>query len=464
MSNGSDYPRHRRTRTRPALNRRSFLKTMTAGAAGLALARPTLVSSASLPKAKITKVNIYRPPNLNQIFNQSNMVVTIETDQAGLIGVGEGGARDTLEQCSGQLIGMNPFDIERCWQNMYRAWFYEPGKEKIDALGALDLALWDIKGKALGVPVYDLMGGMNRDYVELYLGGGGTGTQLRENARRAIEQGYRAFRIDAASVGGGGRGRGAGPGVAPAPAAPAAAGGPPVGPPLPVERTLRGAIYETHERVRQVVQDCKDVRAGVGPNGDFLIDLHQRFDFADALRCCRLLEETEPYMVEDPVREMQFLDDIPKLRQMTTVPLGAGEEWGQRWGFHKLVENHDIDYVRCTLPNVGGITEMVKIAALCETHAVGIAPHFTGPIAFAALVHALGPFSGPVICEVGSNTQPASHLNEGRDLRTGKLWPNGRPGLGVTLNMERLTLLTAVSQTATGRTVYFRPDGSQTQW
>ncbi|MBI4624440.1 MAG: hypothetical protein HY736_14645 [Verrucomicrobia bacterium] len=134
----------------------------------------------ALPKAKITKVNIYRPPNLNLHFNQSNMVVTIETDQAGLIGVGEGGARDTIEQCAQRLIGRNPFDIERCWQDMYRAWFYPPGREKIHALGALDLALWDIKGKALGVPVYDLIGGMNRTFLETYLGGGGTGTQLQE--------------------------------------------------------------------------------------------------------------------------------------------------------------------------------------------------------------------------------------------------------------------------------------------
>jgi galactonate dehydratase len=123
-----------------SLTRRSFLKTAALAAASTAIGlRPTY---ASLPKAKITKVNIYRPPNLNVHFNQSNMVVTIETDQAGLIGVGEGGARDTIEQCAQRLIGMNPFDIERCWQDMYRAWFYPPGREKIHALGALDMALF----------------------------------------------------------------------------------------------------------------------------------------------------------------------------------------------------------------------------------------------------------------------------------------------------------------------------------
>ena len=76
-----------------------------------------------------------------------------------------------------------------------------------------------------------------------------------------------------------------------------------------------------------------------------------------------LIEEYEPYLVEDPVRTEQFNEDIPKLRKLTTVPLAAGEEWGQRWDFNKLVEEHDIDYVRCTLPNVGGITEMMMIAS-----------------------------------------------------------------------------------------------------
>lgn len=149
---------------------------------------------------------------------------------------------------------------------------------------------------------------------------------------------------------------------------------------------------------------------------------------------------------------------------MTTVPLAAGEEWGQRWDFHKLVVNKDLDYLRCTLPNVGGITEMPNIAALCETHAVGIGPHFTGPISTAALGHALGSFSGPVLVEIGGNNRPASHLNEGLELRKGKLLPTGRPGLGVTLNMERLTPVTSVTESGPRRTTCYRPDGSQMSW
>src|SRR5207237_8377053 len=125
----------------------------------------------------------------------------------------------------------------------------------------------------------------------------------------------------------------------------------------------------------------------------------QRFELSEAIRGCDLIKDLAPYFVEDPVRAEAFLEDIPKLRQKAMVPLTAGEEWGNRWDFNKLVENHDIDYIRATLPNVGGITEMMKVAALCETHSVGIVPHFTGPISTAALVGCLSTFSVPVIMD-----------------------------------------------------------------
>jgi L-alanine-DL-glutamate epimerase-like enolase superfamily enzyme len=223
-------------------------------------------------------------------------------------------------------------------------------------------------------------------------------------------------------------------------------------------------VYNSQDRVRQLARDCAEAREGVGKEGDWMVDLHTRLDLPDAMRACKLLEDLEPYFVEDPVRSEQFTDDIPKLRKMTTVRIAAGEQWGQRWDFHKLVEAHDIDFVRATLPNVGGITEMLKVAALCETHAVGIAPHFTGPIATAAIVHALGPFSGPLIIEIAGNINPHPHLPECLDLKNGKLWPNGRPGLGVRLELAQLKQVGEVTEAITNRTTYKRPDGSQTNW
>ena len=143
-----------------AVHRRTFFKAVAAAPAAAILPSPALATGAAadLPKAKITRVRIYRPPDVNPLFNQSNMVVTVETD-AGITGIGEGGSKDTLEQCAGTLIGKNPFHTDAIWQEMYISWFYPPGREKAHALGALDLALWDIKGKALGIPVHELLGG-----------------------------------------------------------------------------------------------------------------------------------------------------------------------------------------------------------------------------------------------------------------------------------------------------------------
>jgi galactonate dehydratase len=415
------------------MERRSFLKSL-AVASAATVAWPRL-SSASLPTAKITRVRIYTPPKLNQTFNQSDMIVTIETD-AGLTGIGEGGVKDTLEQCASSIIGENPFHIEKLWQKMYSDRFYPPGREKIHAQGAIDLALWDIKGKALGLPVHELLGGTVRNYCECYQTSGPNASDktmsLKDRAAKAMSDGYRCYRVDA-SIG--------------------PTGGAPI----------ENDVFNTHQRVHEVVAACKEIREGVGPNGDFGLDLHQKFDYPDALRCCKLIEDYEPYFVEDPVRDEQFHQDIPRLRQMTTVPLTAGEEWGQRWDFNTLVENHDLDYVRVTLPNVGGITEMVKILALCETHGIGIIPHFTGPLSTASLVNVLSTYSKPVLFEYNYGDRPIPHLPECLDFKKGKLYTNQRPGLGVTADMSQLKMISEVTMPNSPR-LYFRPDGSLTHW
>src|SRR5436853_1868237 len=124
------------------MNRRSFFRSAAATSAFAALPRVR----AAVPKMKITRVRAYTPPTLNPIFNQSDMVVTVETD-AGVTGIGEGGSKDTIDQCAGRLIGQDPHFIERLWQDMSRSFFYPPGREKLHAIGALDLALWALKGK-----------------------------------------------------------------------------------------------------------------------------------------------------------------------------------------------------------------------------------------------------------------------------------------------------------------------------
>jgi galactonate dehydratase len=191
------------------------------------------------------------------------MVVTVETD-IGITGIGEGGSKDTLEQCAGTLIGKNPFKIAAIWQEAYIAWFYPPGREKTHGLGALDLALWDIKRKAFKLPVHELLGGTARDYCECYATSGGrpAGTpadvklSLKERARATMEAGYRAFRMGAGDV-------------------------------------LIGDVYDTRTAVRRIEQGCKDVGEGVGPDGTGALICTSASTLNDAVRC-KAMEPYEP--------------------------------------------------------------------------------------------------------------------------------------------------------------------------
>jgi len=401
------------------MKRRSFLRSVGAGSAGL-LARPRL-SHAAVGKIKITRVRFYRNPASPAFFNQSSHIVTVETDQ-GITGIGEGGTRDAVEQCAGLLIGEDPWRTEHLWQLMFRAYFYPAGREKLHALGALDMALWDIKGKALGVPVYELLGGLTRDYIECY-SGLGPGSSVQERARVCMEAGFRTCRASLYNIEG-------------------------------------DAPFNSHAAVRKAHQLCAAVREGVGPDGDWALDYHTRLDMSDAVRLSTLIEPLEPYFVEDLVRS-EDPGVYRELRKLVKVPIAVGEQFGARWDINELVEQHLIDYARVTLPNVGGITEYMKIASLCETHYVGLTPHFTGQVSYAALVHCCAVFSGPVLVEMGGpGPRKLPHLPQAFDFRNGKLWPNRRPGLGVELDTKPLQLVSEITQRAAPSRVPRRPDGS----
>jgi L-alanine-DL-glutamate epimerase-like enolase superfamily enzyme len=195
-----------------------------------------------------------------------------------------------------------------------------------------------------------------------------------------------------------------------------------------------------------------------------MVDFHQRFSYSDSLRCCKMIEDTYPYFVEDPVETNSFQQDIPKLRQMTTVPLAAGEEWGDRYDFIDLVENHDLDFIRISLPNVGGITELIRVMAICESHDVGIVPHFTGPIATAAQAHALATFPFTVVFEYNYQTRRIPYLQQDWiTFNEGKVYTNDRAGLGVEVDTDALQLVATYTE-ANNRPMYYRPDGSPITW
>ena len=442
------------------LDRRRFAQSLT-GVLGAIVtgSRPAAAPQAStpsltraqarLPPATVTKIRVFYPPNYNangpQAFPQSNMIVLVDTD-AGITGVGQGGSPDTVRNVARSVIGRNAFDTEMIWQAVYMDGFYAPGKERLHALGAIDLALWDIKGKALNVPLYQLFGGKAREHIELYATSGlpqglvspteAAAMGLKERAAATMAAGYRVYRVDSDIV--------------------------PTGAP-PSARSGRGTAFDSRSHIRLIGQAVEQMRDGVGPDGNWMIDLHQKFDFHEAVEVCRVMEPYRPFCVEDPVREEQFRTQIPKLRLLTSVPLAPGEEWGTRSEFSPLVEQRDIDFARASLPNVGGITEMLKIMALCDTHKVGIVPHFTGPIATVGHMHTMMAFPGQVLMEYNQGERPVPYMPAFLECRNGKVWPNDRPGLGVSVDEKQLTFVEAMTESAPGSTQR-RLDGSLTHW
>ena len=339
------------------IHRRTFAKSLTAAAIGSAFrpwddpvwaqaaqgkTPPVLArAAAALPKAIVTKIRVLTPTtgsNRNSItaaFNQSNMIILVETD-AGITGVGEGGSPDLVASLAPSVVGRNAFDTELIWQHMYMDPFYSPGREKIHALGGIDMALWDIKAKALNVPLYMLCGGRVREHVQLYATSGlprdvQSGPTLKERAAATMASGYCSYRVDGSIqpnpgfdgvVRGGGPGPGAagagrGSGAAPGTGAAARGGG-----------GRGGQTFDSRARILSIAKAAEQMREGLGSEGNWCIDLHQKFDFQETVEICRLIEPFRPYFVEDPVREEQFRTQIPKLRLLTSVPFAPGEQWG----------------------------------------------------------------------------------------------------------------------------------------
>lgn len=419
--------------------RRQFVGSVAAlGLGGMALpsigsaavANPLLAKADDILKdIKITRIRWYNVASSRPMTNQSFHVVTVETNK-GITGIGEGGTASLVTELATLLIGENPLQIENLWQLMYRSYFYPPGREKIHALGALDLALWDIKGKALGLPVHMLLGGKTRNYIETYPTGfqGNPKFTLQENAKLCMDQGFRAYRAGTA------------------------------GP-----RKGVGSFNANH-CIEDTYKQCQMIREGLGPDGDFMIDFHCRLDLMQAVRLANLLEPLAPLYIEDPIRsenkKQYFL-----VREKINVPLAVGEHYGDKWDFHELIEADLFDYSRVTIPNVGGITEYVKICGMLETHYVGVIPHFTGPISTAALINVVSTYPGPALMEsLVSTTADMPYLPVKFDFKDGKLWPNDRPGLGVEVDLTKLKMEAEITQKGVGLTVYRRADGSITNW
>ena len=406
--------------------RRNFIKSSLLGAGALMLGQETLFGDIQ-SGIKITKISHYRDPEyLKPTFAQARDIVVIETN-AGITGIGEGGSKEMIQNCAEMLIGEDPFRIEHLWQKVYRQYFYPSGRERLHAMGGLDMALWDIKGKYLKTPIYELLGGLTRNYLPCYSTGFPDQGSVKETARACIDAGFYAYRVGTVSD---------------------------------------GKVFDSHKFLDQNYRFYEQVREGVGEKGQWCTDFHTRFDTAEAVTMARMIEPLKPLFVEDLIRS-ENPGVYRALRDRINVPIAVGEHFGDRWDINELIEENLIDHSRVTLPNVGGITEMKKIAALCETHYIGMIPHFTGPISTAALVHVLASSSGFVMAEL-TKDGPAeiSYLNDDYlSFKNGKLYPNERPGLGIEFKPEKIELVNVITKGSDyDHPVFERGDGSITNW
>ena len=334
------------------------------------------------------------------------LFVVVDTDQ-GIYGVGEAGITGrelavigAIEHFKPLLIGQDPFRIEHIWQMLFRGGFFPAQRILTAAISAIDIALWDIKGKALGVPIYELLGGRVRDKVVAYPHNSGATTKhLVESCLQSKEEGWKFVRWGLPS---------------------------------------NGEILKPRQAVLTAIEQFQAIREALGDDIELTFDVHTRLDLADTLWLCQEVETFRPYFIEDPLRS-ENPDSFKTLRLRTTVPLAAGEQFSSKWEFRQLIEEEWIDYARIDLCIVGGFTEARKIAGWCETHYIKLAVHNPlGPISTAACLQLN--LASPNVGVQEQPWPPGTILPDvvpvQPEWKDGYLLPSTLPGLGVEFDRE----------------------------
>lgn len=336
------------------------------------------------------------------------LFVVVDTDE-GISGVGEAGITGrelavlgAIEHFKPLLIGQEPMRTEHLWQLLFRGGFFPAQRILTSTMSAIDIALWDIKGKALGVPVYDLLGGRVRDKVVCYPHNVGHNMEIAplvESCLQTKEEGWKFVRWG-----------------------------------LPND----GELLEPRVAVNTAIAQFRAVREAVGDDVELCFDVHTRLDLPDALRLCREVEQFRPYFIEDPLRS-ENPDSFKTLRPRTGVPLAAGEQFSSKWEFRQLIEEEWIDYARIDLCIVGGFTEARKIAGWCETHYIALALHNPlGPISSAACLqlNLATPNFGVQEQPRRTGTVLTDVVPVQPEWQDGYLLPPDRPGLGVEFDRD----------------------------
>lgn len=376
---------------------------------------------------KITQIKSF-------VASSGHFFVKVETN-AGIYGLGEGGLSrrglalaEVVRSFEPFLIGADPFQTEHLWQVMFRGAFFPGGVVQAAAVSAVDIALWDIKGKALNVPVYELLGGRTRDKVVCYPhNGGGAIDALVASCKNTHEAGWKFVRWGLAD--------GADSGT-----------------------------FEPRRAIRHGVEQVQAVRNALGDRVEILVDVHTRLDPADSLDFCNRVAPYNPFFIEDPLRS-ENPASLRRLRQQTSVPLAVGEQFDSKWTFRAVIEEDLMDYCRVDLCIAGGLTEARKIAGWCETHYIHLAPHNPlGPVSTAACLHLCLASS-----LVGVQELPRAPMSSLADefpvqvpFEAGYLLPPQAPGLGIEFNEAALTNVS--TQDYGPPTGYRRDDGSYTNW
>ena len=368
--------------------------------------------------------------------------VRVETDVAGLYGWGEGtmewktrAVAGCVEDFKPMLIGLDPTRIEFLWQIMYRHSFFRPGPIGTTALSAIEQACWDILGKSLGVPVYQLLGGRVRDKVRMYthLGGGEMKAvyetfevgPLIERAQAVMEKGYRALKVVF----------------------------------VPYSQPLMG-----FPAVKHFAGLMGKLREAVGDDVDLMVDFHGRTTTGQAIAYIHAIEEYRPFFCEEPVPPEQP-DALLEVRRSVRVPIATGERLSTRWEFRRLCELQACHVLQPDLSHCGGLLEARRIASLGETYLMGVAPHNpNGPVANVVALHFALATPNFLIQEDMLGDVPWRFDVVQTKLRSqqGYWLPLEEPGLGVEIN-EAEALKHPFQQEVLEQMI-FHPDGSVAEW
>ncbi|HEX3811223.1 MAG TPA: mandelate racemase/muconate lactonizing enzyme family protein [Mycobacteriales bacterium] len=377
---------------------------------------------------------------------RSYTFVKIYTDE-GLTGLGEAGIngkelaiKGLVETYAPILTGMDPSRIEHIWQTLWRGQFFRGGHVHSAVVAAIDIALWDLRGKTLGVPVYDLLGGRTRDYARCYCHVQRNGSPeeppgpragiapMVEYAKERVAEGWEFVRFGVNEG----------------------------------SSADHSGVYEQRRALDWTVAAFGALRDALGPEIEICVDFHQRTTPPYAIQMAKELAPMRPFFIEDPLRA-ENPAEFAYLRQHISVPIATGEQLPSKWDFRELIERSLMDYCRVDLCIAGGLTEAKKIAGWCETHYIEQVPHNPlGPVSTAACLHF--DLSTPLFAVQELTWRPdilADVVTTDMRLEGGKLYSGGSPGLGVELDDEAAA---AFPYEHPGLRILHRDDQSVSDW